>query len=62
MPFIDESTKYEFVKFKDRKEVFAMVSESNGDLELHFPMNLEHCFDHVLFGFQIPVQTLIPQV
>ena len=40
MPYIDENTKYEFVKFKDGKEVFAMVRESNGDLELHFPMNI----------------------
>jgi len=40
MPYIDENTKYEFVKFKDGKEVFAMVRENNGDLELHFPMNI----------------------
>ena len=40
MPYIDDNTKYEFVKFKDGKEVFAMVRESNGDLELHFPMNI----------------------
>ena len=40
MPYIDDSTKYEFVKFKDGKEVFAMVRECNGDLELHFPMNI----------------------
>ena len=43
MPFIDESTKYEFVKFKDGKEVFAMVREifTSGKLELHFPMNIQ---------------------
>ena len=40
MPYIDDHTKYEFVKFKDGKEVFAMVRENNGDLELHFPMNI----------------------
>jgi|TARA_B110001454_G_scaffold20688_1_gene19600 hypothetical protein len=42
MPYIDDSTKYEFVKFKDGKEVFAMVREvfTNGQLELHFPMNI----------------------
>ena len=40
MPYIDDQTKYEFVKFKDGKEVFAMVRENNGDLELHFPMNI----------------------
>ena len=40
MPYIDDNTKYEFVKFKDGKEVFAMVRENNGDLELHFPMNI----------------------
>ena len=40
MPYIDDNTKYEFVKFKDGKEVFAMVRESNGELELHFPMNI----------------------
>ena len=41
MPYIDDHTKYEFVKFKDGKEVFAMVRETNGDLELHFPMNIQ---------------------
>ena len=41
MPYIDDNTKYEFVKFKDGKEVFAMVRETNGDLELHFPMNIQ---------------------
>ena len=40
MPYIDDQTKYQFVKFKDGKEVFAMVRENNGDLELHFPMNI----------------------
>ena len=40
MPYIDDSTQYQFVKFKDGKEVFAMVRENNGDLELHFPMNI----------------------
>ena len=41
MPYIDENTQYQFVKFKDGKEVFAMVRETNGDLELHFPMNIQ---------------------
>ena len=43
MPFIDDSTKYEFVKFKDGKEVFAMVREifTSDKLELHFPMNIQ---------------------
>ena len=40
MPYIDDNTQYQFVKFKDGKEVFAMVRENNGDLELHFPMNI----------------------
>jgi len=43
MPYIDDSTKYQFVKFKDGKEVFAMVREvfTNDKLELHFPMNIQ---------------------
>ena len=43
MPFIDDNTKYEFVKFKDGKEVFAMVREIliSSKLELHFPMNIQ---------------------
>ena len=46
MPYIDDNTKYEFVKFKDGKEVFAMVREisssyGNDKLELHFPMNIQ---------------------
>ena len=43
MPLIDENTKYEFVKFKDGKEVFAMVREIliSSKLELHFPMNIQ---------------------
>jgi hypothetical protein len=43
MPYIDEQTKYQFVKFKDGKEIFAMVREvfTNDQLELHFPMNIQ---------------------
>ena len=43
MPYIDDTTKYEFVKFKDGKEVFAMVREvfTSSKLELHFPMNIQ---------------------
>ena len=43
MPYIDEQTKYQFVKFKDGKEIFAMVREvfTNDKLELHFPMNIQ---------------------
>ena len=41
MPYIDENTKYQFVKFKDGKEVFAMVRDTQDKLELHFPMNIQ---------------------
>ena len=43
MPYIDDNTKYQFVKFKDGKEIFAMVSEvdTTDKLELHFPMNIQ---------------------
>ena len=43
MPYIDDNTKYQFVKFKDGKEIFAMVREvfTNDKLELHFPMNIQ---------------------
>ena len=41
MPYIDENTEYQFVKFKDGKEVFAMVREDEDNLELHFPMNIQ---------------------
>ena len=43
MPYIDDSTQYQFVKFKDGKEVFAMVREvfTSDKLELHFPMNIQ---------------------
>ena len=43
MPYIDDNTKYQFVKFKDGKEVFAMVREvfTDEQLELHFPMNIQ---------------------
>jgi len=43
MPYIDENTEYQFVKFKDGKEIFAMVREvfTNDKLELHFPMNIQ---------------------
>ena len=36
MPYIDEQTKYEFVKFKDGKEVFAMVRENNAVIVASF--------------------------
>ena len=41
MPYIDENTLYQFVKFKDGKEIFAMVNDTNDQLELHFPMNIQ---------------------
>ena len=41
MPYIDDNTKYQFVKFKDGKEVFAMVTDTQDKLELHFPMNIQ---------------------
>ncbi len=43
MPYIDDNTKYQFVRFKDGKEIFAMVSEvdTTDKLELHFPMNIQ---------------------
>ena len=40
MPTIDEKTEYQVVRFHDGKEVFAMVSEDENNLELHFPMNV----------------------
>ena len=41
MPYIDENTEYQFVKFKDGKEVFAMVRDTEDKVELHFPMNIQ---------------------
>ena len=41
MPYIDENTEYQFVKFKDGKEVFAMVRDAEDQVELHFPMNIQ---------------------
>ena len=41
MPYIDDNTKYQFVKFKDGKEIFAMVRDAEDKLELHFPMNIQ---------------------
>ena len=41
MPYIDENTEYQFVKFKDGKEVFAMVRDTDSQVELHFPMNIQ---------------------
>tara|TARA_B100000073_G_scaffold87611_1_gene68379 strand:+ start:752 stop:1228 length:477 start_codon:yes stop_codon:yes gene_type:complete len=36
------NTKYQYIRFKDGKEIFAMVSESEFDnkLQLHLPMNI----------------------
>jgi hypothetical protein len=41
MPYIDDNTQYQFVKFKDGKEIFAMVRDDQDKLELHFPMNIQ---------------------
>ena len=41
MPYIDENTEYQFVKFKDGKEAFAMVRDEEDQVELHFPMNIQ---------------------
>ena len=35
-----DDTEYQFIRFKDGKEVFAMVRDIEGLLELHFPMNI----------------------
>ena len=35
-----DDTEYQFIGFKDGKEVFAMVRDIEGLLELHFPMNI----------------------
>lgn len=38
---IDQNnTKYQYIRFKDGKEIFAMVSEENSVLQLHLPMNI----------------------
>ena len=61
MPYIDDTTKYEFVKFKDGKEVFAMVREviTNSKLELHFPMNIQLA-PAVTGGVQVHLGPYIP--
>ena len=41
MPFTENSTEYQFIRFKDGKEVFAMVREVDDVVELHFPMNVQ---------------------
>tara|TARA_B100001996_G_scaffold107895_1_gene81479 strand:- start:298 stop:774 length:477 start_codon:yes stop_codon:yes gene_type:complete len=37
-----DNTKYQYIRFKDGKEIFAMVSENTLEdkLELHLPMNI----------------------
>ena len=35
-----DDTEYQFIRFKDGKEVFAMVRDTEGLVELHFPMNI----------------------
>ena len=35
-----DDTEYQFIRFKDGKEVFAMVKDTEGLVELHFPMNI----------------------
>ena len=61
MPYIDNTTKYEFVKFKDGKEVFAMVREvfTSSKLELHFPMNIQLA-PAVTGGVQVHLGPYIP--
>ena len=39
--FTENSTQYQFIRFKDGKEVFAMVREVDDVVELHFPMNVQ---------------------
>ena len=39
--FTENSTQYQFIRFKDGKEVFAMVREVDDVIELHFPMNVQ---------------------
>ena len=35
-----DDTEYQFIRFKDGKEVFAMVRDTEGLVDLHFPMNI----------------------
>ena len=39
--FTENSTQYQFIRFKDGKELFAMVREVDDTVELHFPMNVQ---------------------
>ncbi len=41
MPFTDNDTKYQFIRFKDGKELFAMARDLGDTVELHFPMNIQ---------------------
>tara|TARA_Y100000361_G_C11145734_1_gene337932 strand:- start:731 stop:1228 length:498 start_codon:yes stop_codon:yes gene_type:complete len=40
MPFTKNDTTYQFIRFKDGKEVFAMARDVGDTVELHFPMNI----------------------
>ena len=40
MPISKNDTEYQFIRFKDGKEVFAMVRDVDDIVELHFPMNV----------------------
>jgi len=40
MPISRDDTEYQFIRFKDGKEVFAMVRDVDELVELHFPMNV----------------------
>jgi hypothetical protein len=37
---IQNNTKYQYIRFNDGKEIFAMVSEIDDTLELHLPMSI----------------------
>ena len=40
MPITKDNTSYQYLKFNDGKEIFAMVREIDNKLELNLPMNV----------------------
>lgn len=59
MPITKDNTSYQYLKFNDGKEIFAMVRELDNKLELTFPMNIM-CKPAMTGGVTIHLGPFVP--
>ena len=59
MPITKDNTSYQYIKFNDGKEIFAMVREIDDKLELNLPMHIM-CRPAITGGVTIHLGPFVP--